>query len=456
MLKFQRLSIWKSRLTPSDRQLSPNSPYNIQLSAYNSQQSRYVSSTISFMTMDSKDLSKVQKLVKLRVPLLKSPTHFGHYSSRVNRLYNEDKYSANVLTLPEGRTVFNFNIFDGHGGDQCSTFLSNNLSEGIEGADELSLELDGARNDLAKKYWKTIGGYWKRWYKHREDSFKAMQSTLKLSNLEMPPDDLFLRLPVSFLKTDYDFFEQEDNTSGSTCTSALVETVYSSVPGSFQPVYDNYYFNRNSISKLTIAHVGDTKAILVDKMGEAHALTESHHPSNPQEASRLRKFAANFFMTDSFGEERFIALANTRSFGDVNFKQMGVTAEPEVSQYIIGDSACIQQKLTPEEIKNYTIGGLGGDESFLILCTDGVTDVLTDQEIADIGMAHFNMVGHPKATPQACAEEVVKFVEYVGGDDNSTCLVVRLNGWGKWPVLDRTGELRQARMVEFNPRGERG
>lgn len=404
--------------------------------------------------MDSRSPTKVQKLARLRVPLLKSPSHFGHFTSRVNRLYNEDRYSANVLSLPGDRTVFNFNVFDGHGGDQCSTFLSQNLAEGIESADELSLDNAAARNDLAKKYWKTIGGYWKRWYKHREESFLAMQSSLKLSELKIPDDDLFLRLPVSFLKTDYDFFEQEDNKSGSTCTAALLETIYS-VPGAFQPVYDDYYFNRNTISKLTIAHVGDTKAILVDKTGESHALTEPHHPSNPQEASRLRKFAANFFMTDSFGEERFIALANTRAFGDVNFKQMGVTAEPEVTQYIIGDSACIHEQLTREEIQNYTIGGLGGDESFLILCTDGVTDVLTDQEIADIGMAHFNMVGHPKATPQACAEEIVKFVEYVGGDDNATCLIVRLNGWGEWPVVDRTGELRQARMDDFNPRGER-
>ena len=46
----------------------------------------------------------------------------------------------------------------------------------------------------------------------------------------------------------------------------------------------------------------------------------------------------------------------------------------------------------------YTIGGLGGDESFLILCSDGVTNILTDQEIADIVLTHVNLKGQTVAT----------------------------------------------------------
>lgn len=160
-------------------------------------------------------------------------------------------------------------------------------------------------------------------------------------------------------------------------------------------------------------------------------------------------------MTDSFGEERFISLANTRAFGDVDYKDVGVTAEPDFNQYIIGDLAAILEFLTPEEIQKHTIGGLGGDESFIVLCSDGVTNVLTDQEIADIVMTNVNLRGQTFATPQWCAQEIIKFVEYVGGDDNATCMVIRLNGWGNWPTIDRTGELRQARLDDYNPRGGR-
>lgn len=395
--------------------------------------------------------SSVTPQGKLRVPLLKSPSHLGHYTSRVNRMYNEDKYLANVLQLPENKTVFNFNIFDGHGGDQCSTFLSQELSKEIENATPLSVDAD-ARNDLAEKYWKNVGGYWKRWYKSREDTFSKMESQkneLRLSGIDSVSDDLKMRLPLSFLQTDYDFFGQEDNASGSTCTSALLETLFAEEDA--LPVLEKYYFNRKTVSKLTIAHVGDTKAILVDRHGEAHALTLSHHPSNPIESARLRRYATNFFMTDSFGEERFIALANTRAFGDLKFKEMGVTAEPDITQIIVGDKETVSARLSSEEIKKHTVGGHGGDEGFLLLCSDGVTNELTDQEVADIVMSHVNMKGSG-ANPQTCAEEVVKFIEYIGGDDNATVLVVRLSGWGKWPGIDRTGELRQERMNAYTPR----
>lgn len=417
---------------------------------------RHVSQTVTFTAMDisssggfsHKQPSKVGKLI---VPILKSPSHLGHSSSRVNRLYNEDKYSANLLQVKESQ-IFNFSIFDGHGGDQCSTYLAENLSLALEDLDQL-VENDNDRQELFKKYAKNVGGYWKRWYKHRDNTVANWEKErIKLKNFLS--DDLATRVPLAFLNADYNFFSKEQK-SGSTCTSALIETIYSK-PGTFQPFFENYYFNRHTISRLSIGHLGDTRAIVADKNGLAHTLTTDHHPLNPIEAKRLRKYAANFFMTDSFGEERFVALANTRAFGDVDYKEVGVTAEPDFNQYIIGDLDAIKQFLTPDEIEKYTIGGLGGDESFLILCSDGVTNILTDQEIADIVLTHVNLKGQTVATPQYCAEQVIKFVEFVGGDDNATCLVIRLNGWGNWPIIDRTGELRQARLDDYNPRGARG
>ncbi|QBM85611.1 protein phosphatase PTC6 [Metschnikowia aff. pulcherrima] len=433
------------------RPRSPTRIYPLQIFARN------VSNYVTFTSVDrsqkparsQKDL-RPNNSYKLRVPLLKSPTHFGHSSSRVNRLSNEDKYSANVLDL-QGRVVFNFNIFDGHGGEQCLTFLLQKLADSVELA---SPSDEDATDALLKNYATDIGGYWRRWYKHKDQNIEKMQKVphvTKLESIDIPADDLSVRIPMAYLAADYAFFNEEDNALGSTCTSAYLETIFSEDKGRFQPVYESYYFNRHTVSKLTVAQVGDTKAIMVDRQGEAHALTDAHHPSNPAEALRLRRYLANYFMTDSFGEERFISLANTRSFGDLKFKEMGVTAEPDVAQLLVGDSETILRALTPSEIKDYTIGGLGGDEAFLLLCTDGVTTELTDQEIADIVMVNYNLRGH-HATPQLCAEEVIKFLEYIGGDDNATCLVVRLNGWGKWPVIDRTGQLRQERLNAYQPR----
>ncbi|KAI3402349.2 PTC6 [Candida oxycetoniae] len=417
--------------------------------------SRSISDSVVFTAVDRSPniplkTTKPLKQGKLRVPLLKSPSHLGHSTSRVNRAYNEDEYSAKVLSL-NGQEVINFNIFDGHGGNQCSTFLKENLAQNVENGGKEMIE---GKEDLVKRYAKNIGGYWKRWYKHREKTFATWANNrIQLTNFkqELKNIDLNLRLPLTFLSTDYEFCENNPK-SGSTSTSAYLQTLYTNQTSQFQPFFENFYFNRKTISLLTIAHIGDTRAILVDKNGLANSLTEDHHPSNPTETQRLRRYAANFFMADSFGEERFIALANTRAFGDVDYKEVGVSAEPEVTQLIIGDSQEINQHLTTEEVKKHTINGLGGDECFLILCTDGVTNVITDQEIADVVMTRYRRSGHTKATPQMCAQEVIKFVEFVGGDDNATILVIRLNGWGQWPNIDRTGELRQCRLDDFNPR----
>ena len=72
----------------------------------------------------------------------------GHSTSRVNRLYNEDKYSANLLQVKESQ-IFNFSIFDGHGGDQCSTYLAENLSLALEDLDQL-VENDNDRQIVQK------------------------------------------------------------------------------------------------------------------------------------------------------------------------------------------------------------------------------------------------------------------------------------------------------------------
>jgi len=207
---------------------------------------------------------------------------------------------------------------------------------------------------------------------------------------------------------------------GSTCSIALISTP---TPTPF--------WHPAAPSTLIVAHVGDTRILLCKTAtGLAVPLTSNHHPSLPEEATRLRRYAATF-VTDSFGEERVSGLANTRSFGDYPSKRIGVSAEPEIRRV----------ELEPSEY------------SFLVLISDGVSGHLSDQEIVDI-------VKEAK-TPEQAARDVTSYaVEVaVGGDaDNATCLVVRLGGWerrgeGGLGSLG-TKEMRDWRMGEAeNPRG---
>jgi protein phosphatase PTC6 len=153
-------------------------------------------------------------------------------------------------------------------------------------------------------------------------------------------------------------------------------------------------------STLVVAHCGDTRILLCEtSTGLAVSLTTNHHPSSPIEGTRLRRYAGSF-VTDSFGEERMSGLANTRAFGDMHSKRIGVSAEPELRR----------QELGPAQY------------SFMVLVSDGVSGTLSDQEIVDV-------VKESK-TPDQGARDVVSFATEVTKEgDNATCLVVRLGGW---------------------------
>jgi protein phosphatase PTC6 len=208
---------------------------------------------------------------------------------------------------------------------------------------------------------------------------------------------------------------------GSTCSVALISTP---TPTPF--------WHPASPSTLITAHVGDTRILLCrTDTGLAVPLTTNHHPSMPEEATRLRRYAAAF-VTDSFGEERVSGLANTRSFGDMASKRIGVSAEPEIRRI----------ELMPAEY------------SFMVLVSDGVSGALSDQEIVDI-------VKEAK-TPEQAARDVTSFATEVSTDaDNATTLVVRLGGWerrseGGLGSLG-TKEMRDWRKEEAeNPRGRGG
>ena len=124
-------------------------------------------------------------------------------------------------------------------------------------------------------------------------------------------------------------------------------------------------------------------------------------------------------------------LANTRAFGDIGSKRLGVSAEPQLTT----------THLHPAEY------------SFLVLVSDGVSGHLSDQEIVD--------VVKESPTPEQAARELVAFaVEVAESADNATGLVVRLGGWEKRLVGGRgagaTKERREWRRAQAgDPRTRR-
>ncbi|KAJ2841430.1 Protein phosphatase 2C 6, partial [Coemansia brasiliensis] len=108
-------------------------------------------------------------------------------------------------------------------------------------------------------------------------------------------------------------------------------------------------------------------------------------------------------------------VANTRAFGDWQVKRFGVFSEPEIRHY---------------EIQ-------GDEAAFMVIVSDGLTSVLTDQEIVDIVKGC--------ADPSKAAKRLVDIAERLGSDDNMTAQVLRLPGWD-CPLKDLTADHRQMRL----------
>ncbi|WVQ85039.1 hypothetical protein IAT38_007203 [Cryptococcus sp. DSM 104549] len=360
-----------------------------------------------------------------KVPL-KGPKVVGEYSSRGYREYQEDATSVHALQIDSSELqatlkkqkkpyewepssagsdflagqVAYFGIFDGHGGKEVSKYLSGKLHSLIESVSPAEIQ---ETVEWTKEH---HGGYYKRW------RGGALQSRTTWGD-EKPDDGqpmtLEERLTLTFLEADKKVHTTIENAErcGSTASVVLLH----SLDEPAQP-----YWAAKKLA-LTIAHCGDTRVLLCQReTGQSIALTEKHHAEARIEASRLRRMGAGLLVSDSYGDSRWMgAVENTRGFGDGQWKPSGVTVEPEVSTRIIDGDA----------------------HSYIILVTDGITSLISDQEIIDLARRSID--------PLRAAKTVVHFAEDLGAQDNCTCIVVPLAGWGNVGGEDRTAERREYR-----------
>lgn len=144
------------------------------------------------------------------------------------------------------------------------------------------------------------------------------------------------RLTLAFLSADVcclkqlrgEFDDSHEDNEGSTGSVAIIEPI------------DKKAFWESDEYDIIIGHVGDTRILLCDSnSGEVVSLTTGdHHPGNPIETDRLRKYAG-FITTDSWGDERIMGmLATSRAFGDAKLKRYGVSAEPDIVRHKIRSS----------------------------------------------------------------------------------------------------------------------
>ncbi|KAK8947314.1 putative protein phosphatase 2C 34 [Platanthera zijinensis] len=124
---------------------------------------------------------------------------------------------------------------------------------------------------------------------------------------------------------------------------------------------------------LVIANVGDSRAVMATKADDGRLvsvqLTVDFKPNLPQEAERITECNGRVFcLGDEPGVHRVWlpnvekpGLAMSRAFGDYCLKDYGLISVPEVTQRLIT-----------------------GADQFMVLATDGVWDVVSNQEAVNI------------------------------------------------------------------------
>ncbi|EJT97809.1 protein serine/threonine phosphatase 2C [Dacryopinax primogenitus] len=352
-----------------------------------------------------------------RVPL-SNPKVIGAYSIRGTRSHQEDAYAAYAIHVPpdEIRSSLEKNygmvwdpgtlplvkdgqllwvgIYDGHGGALVSRYLQHHLHEIFESVQPSDIE-------PAVQWLKSQGGYFRRWRGGLLQPYVANPS-------HTPPLRLEQRAELAFIEADRSLAPNAVN-CGSTVSVALLR--------SEKPVGAPFWDAEEL--ELTVAHCGDTRVLLAStEGGKVTPMTEHHHAEMPRESARLLRMGSGL-VTDSFGEARWMgALANTRGLGDGRYKPFGVTPEPDMKHLHLH----------------------GPSWSHLVLVSDGVGSIASDQEIVDLARSALD--------PSAAARAIVGYVEDLGGEDNATAVVVPLPGWGRVRGEDMTRELRRYRREE--------
>jgi len=166
--------------------------------------------------------------------------------------------------------------------------------------------------------------------------------------------------------------------------------------------------------RLVLAHVGDSRAVLC-RAGQAVPVTDDHKPERLDEKKRIER--AGGLVLNVRGAWRIAAPANprggtkasrreyqglamTRSLGDLCFKQPTAlsTPDPEVKVVPITDK-----------------------DLFLVLATDGIYNVLSNQDVIDCAGRHWD-------DPEEAAKNIVRTAFQKGSDENLTAIVIQF-GW---------------------------
>ncbi|KAG7369375.1 protein phosphatase 2C [Nitzschia inconspicua] len=161
--------------------------------------------------------------------------------------------------------------------------------------------------------------------------------------------------------------------------------------------------------RIVCANAGDSRAIVVRRDGTVVRLSRDHKPGMPDETRRISELGGRVIYWGRWRVEGLLAVS--RSVGDASLKPY-VTAEPEVCEYDIGK-----------------------DDWFLVMSSDGVWDVMDNEEAAHVVIASSCVMedGQLKIDTDRfkwAARNLCEHAKSCGSTDNFSVVVVDLKSCG--------------------------
>lgn len=141
---------------------------------------------------------------------------------------------------------------------------------------------------------------------------------------------------------------------------------------------------------LYCANVGDSRSVLVTKNG-VYRLSYDDRVKDPIESERINKYGGIIVNNRVYGQ-----LMLSRSFGDWNIKDVGVIVDPHFTKFELDEDAL-----------------------FCVIASDGVWDVLKDEECIILEKMYVNTGEMSKKIIGEC----IKRKSF----DNLSCFVISLN-----------------------------
>lgn len=184
------------------------------------------------------------------------------------------------------------------------------------------------------------------------------------------PADLQGAIADSYHSTDEQYLKQDSGAKREDGSTAVTAVLYQ--------------------HRLLIANVGDSRAVL-SRAGQAVAMSIDHKPNNKEERERVENAGGVVVWAGTWRVGGVLAVS--RAFGDKPLKK-----------YVISTPYVREEHLTHED-------------EFLIMASDGLWDVVTNQDAVSLI--------HDIMDPEKAAKRLTDEAYSRGSADNISCVVIR-------------------------------